>query len=366
MLTMDDFEILESSWVKPCVVGSAFVESKELQRRLALMCIESVKLCIPLGRILETLNSPKGVYRDHDAPVSIRGRMMLLASDSDVESVGSHQEHESLVKWAENLADAVIYQRPSGDIDETLTVHSALLQMVYFATIISATKKIAATHLTHSGGPETIYIAVEKTRLAALEITKVMQDLQELDLIRYLPTSGVTPVMMASIAHLQFATEGRKSIRQSSASAFYQCIEAMHLLRDSYFSADFAYALMIKEAGRIGPRDVDWPSIRSCEKDQNSGAAGITISDTRYCPENTTSITTKALHSYMTPERTFPSLGLAQSNTSPSSSNQFHDIQDVQLEGFEPSDRLFENLSEEESFNTLFGWGSYPMSWIQL
>jgi hypothetical protein len=58
MLPIDEFEILDSSWNKSCVNGCTFLDDEELQRRLARMCFETAKLCIPPGRILETVRSP--------------------------------------------------------------------------------------------------------------------------------------------------------------------------------------------------------------------------------------------------------------------------------------------------------------------
>jgi hypothetical protein len=368
MLTMDDFEILDSSWNKSCVNGCTFLEDEELQRHLAMMCIETAKLCIPLGRILETVRSPKGNNQGYDTSSSVRGRMILLASDGESQTSGARKEHESLAKWAENLPDGVIYKRPTGEsIDKVLAVHAALLQMIYFATVICATKQLPTSHQIHGASSQNAYVAVERARLAAMEITEVAQDLQELNLVRYLPTSGVTPVIMASIVHLQFVKEGRTGIRKSSVTAFHQCMQFMRGLRESYFSADFAVALMTRAARKIDSDCIDASSLQGQELTQSTGSVGTMRPTNNQSQGGTNGPTVKVSQSYLSSqEPRFPSPVSAQNTVSSPSSSHFFELADSQLFHFYPDDMIFEELVNSESLNSIFGNTQYPRSSIPL
>ncbi|KAH8817342.1 fungal-specific transcription factor domain-containing protein [Xylogone sp. PMI_703] len=353
MLTMDDFEILDISWNKSCVSGCRFLENEALQRRLALMFIESAKLCIPLGQILEPASSPRSINQGYDTPNSIRRRMILLASNNGTPLSVSQKEHESLAKWAENLPDGVIYRRPSGDkINKLLTVHAALLQMIYYATVISATKKLSASHQLHRPGSLDVYVAVEKISLAAMEITKVAQDLQELDLIQYLPTSGVTPIMIASIVHLQLVKEGGRSIRKTNTSAFHRCMQVTQKLRESYFSADVAYALMTKAARWISAGDIH-SSLQREEEAQNTDARATNL-------HSHESINNMSTNVPLPQEFRTQSSEFSQTTLSPLGLSLDYNAPDSQLSGFDPSDIMFEDLLDEDSIDNLFVNGLHP------
>jgi hypothetical protein len=253
MLTIDDFEILEGPPNGSCVNGSSFVADENLQKTLAQMFVEKSKLCICLGQVLAAHRRNKEVRSRDDSPSRIRGRMILLAPDNDNLPTTAQIQDYSLAKWAANLPDEVIYRRPhTKEFNQPATLHSALLQMLYFSTTLYAAITSATGSQSNIPRNPTSSDSAEKTRLAALEITDIAQDLYALDLIQYLPTSGVTPVILASIVHLKCVVLGRLNVKKSSLVAFHQCLKIMQVLAVTYFSAETAFTFMMRAAKRIG------------------------------------------------------------------------------------------------------------------
>lgn len=266
MLTMDDFNIIENSPGLLHLERCSFLADVETQRHLAMMCIEKAKLCISLGHILVAVNSTKDPTQDYDTPCSVRGRMVLLAPDNSFQISEPERDEISLGKWAANLPDEVIYRRPkSENVNKILTLHASLLQMLYFATTLYATHGSLPNGPFYSPGSQSAYSFAEKARLAAIEITHISQDLQDLNLVRYLPTSGVTPIVLASVVHLRCIKAGNRNIKRTSAKSFSQCMQAMKQLRENYFSADFAFALMIRAARKLEVDSISSTSPRLTE-----------------------------------------------------------------------------------------------------
>jgi hypothetical protein len=64
------------------------------------------------------------------------------------------------------------------------------------------------------------------------------------DMIRYLPNSGVSCLLPATIIHLLDIKSTDANIRQASIRKFQFCIQALQRLREMYASADFAFSFL--------------------------------------------------------------------------------------------------------------------------
>jgi hypothetical protein len=371
MLTMEDFEILDVSWNKACVSGCSFLADVKTQRDLALMCIEKAKLCISLGHVLATVDLSKAVNQGYDTPGSVRARMMLLAPDSNSPTSVAQEEKGSLGKWAANLPDEAIYQRPRNDhINISLTIHAALLQMLYFATTLYATTKLTTGDPISSAGSPAAYSFAEKARLAALEITQIAEDLQELHLIRYLPTSGVTPIILAAVVHLRCIKAGSTSIWKPTDDAFRKCVQIMQGLRENYFSADVASSLMTKAM-----RNIDGGSVKSSAhkaREEETGEARGSVrnmipasDDSQGISNRSTEIETSPffLPSSLFQQEVHQSAPVSPRQTiSPTGSDHSFDVatnlRHHEVIQFYQDEMGFENLMTTENLNGIFGGGN--------
>jgi hypothetical protein len=281
MLTVDDFE----SWNFPrdlsCVQGCTYLHDQRTQRELALSCVEMVKLCICIGHVLNAHNSLANNAQGCATPkVNVRTKMMLLAPSPGPDMSEVRRCDEELVKWAAELPDDILYRRPvSNDFDKSLTVHKARLLMLYFAATLCVLHRTIALQsgplLDNNRAIELREVSAKKARLAASEISRICKDLIEFDLVRYLPTSGVTSVLLASIIHLEDLMAEDADVRNSALGEFTRCVTCMQNLRDMYFSADYAVHLLeasvrkmnIKGTGRIA----HIPSLSSHRRAQAIG-----------------------------------------------------------------------------------------------
>jgi hypothetical protein len=91
-----------------------------------------------------------------------------------------------------------------------------------------------------SSGIELHELSRKKVRHAAAEITRTAQDLHQLNLVRYLPTTGVTVLLPAVIIHLLDIKSSNEETRRVSLEGFCHCMQVMQKLRESYASADYA------------------------------------------------------------------------------------------------------------------------------
>ena len=83
-------------------------------------------------------------------------------------------------------------------------------------------------------------ISRRKVRQAASEITRLATELIDNQLVRYLPTTGVTVMLPAIIIHLLDIKSANTHTRERSIEGFSVCMQIMQGLRASYASADYA------------------------------------------------------------------------------------------------------------------------------
>jgi hypothetical protein len=219
------------------------------------MCIEKAKLCLNISHVLSkqycVLNNHQGVMND-------RTTMMLLPKKLDPETTEVKSCDEELQKWVNDLPeDAKYIDPPSGD--KVLHVHRALLHMVYFATLSALHRpqvlpsSSVGTGVGKGGiGPDLLDVSRRNVRRAASAITSIAQRLDSLDLVKYLPTTGVTVLLPAIIIHLLDIKAPEEETRRSSLRGFCQCMQVMGKLRDLYAAADYSTAFLeaaIRKAG---------------------------------------------------------------------------------------------------------------------
>jgi hypothetical protein len=108
--------------------------------------------------------------------------------------------------------------------------------MLYYATTSALHRPWAVSSEDQSKSRvEWRKMARTKIQEAAAGITNIIQKLNQLNLIRFLPQSGVTVILPAAVAHLSnYYFSNDLGIRESSIYNFQLCIQALELLKDIY------------------------------------------------------------------------------------------------------------------------------------
>jgi hypothetical protein len=257
MLTLDDFELAPLSDNINCLPADCKVaKDVDMQRQLAIMCIEKAKLCLCISHVLSkqycVLNNNQGLLND-------RTTMMLLPKKLDPETSEVKACDEELQKWVNELPEEAQYSdNLSGE--DTLDLHRALLHMVFFTTLSALHRPQVLPSTTGAGTPiptkqlggELLDVSRRNVRRAASAITSIAQKLDSQNLVKYLPTTGVTVLLPAIIIHLLDIKAPEEETRRSSLRGFCQCMAVMGKLRDLYAAADYSTAFLeaaIRKAG---------------------------------------------------------------------------------------------------------------------
>ncbi|KAF8534335.1 fungal-specific transcription factor domain-containing protein [Trichophaea hybrida] len=262
MLTMEDFEIDIGFDENEAFYWSADRRANEekdveRQKQLAVLCIEKAKLCVCISHVLSAqysvLNTNQGSLT---ADGSTRTTMMLLPKKLEPGCEEVRKCDEELEKWNSELPLEATYGTPCATgADPVLILHKALLHLIYNTTV-SALHRPQVLPSTPSCPPikktELQEVSRKKVRQAASEITRFADDLIEFDLVRYLPTTGVTVILPAVIIHLLDIRSSNLVTREMSLEGFALCMQVLQRLRQTYSAADYATHFLeaaIKKAG---------------------------------------------------------------------------------------------------------------------
>ncbi|KAL5120282.1 hypothetical protein ACEQ8H_001840 [Pleosporales sp. CAS-2024a] len=260
MLTLDDFEIAAMPDSITCIPADCRVaKDVEIQRQLAIMCIEKARLCLRISHVLSkqycVLNNNHGLQND-------RTTMMLLPKKLDPETSEVKACDHALQKWVSELPEEARYtDKPSGE--DAIDLAKSLLHMIFFTTL-SALHRPQVLPNSQGGGGATsapakpnvesdlLDISRRNVRRAASAITSIAQRLDARGLVKYLPTTGVTVLLPAIIIHLLDIKAPEEETRRLSLRGFCQCMTVMGKLRDLYAAADYSVAFLeaaIRKAG---------------------------------------------------------------------------------------------------------------------
>ncbi|EED21803.1 C6 transcription factor, putative [Talaromyces stipitatus ATCC 10500] len=242
LITLTDFDIRPyGDAVDQILPECRHMSDTYLQRRLAIMFIETVKLCQCLGRALFAQYTPSNFVSDVTQETTIT-LVPRQASDAELQRCG-----QKLDAWLGNLPEEAtcVTPRERKDLkpgDDVLFLHASMLQMIYHATCTvlyrpRASSSNITTTLTTS--KTSISAAQKIIRDAALHIADTVQHLRTLGLTPYLPTYGLTVMIPAAVAHLTDLKSANPVVRDGSKWNFRLCIEIISGLRDIYPAADY-------------------------------------------------------------------------------------------------------------------------------
>ncbi|PGH18721.1 hypothetical protein AJ80_04374 [Polytolypa hystricis UAMH7299] len=254
MLTIEDFEIKTFSPESMQILGDCdMFHNLKQQRELALLFIEKSKLCLCISHVLSAQYS----VLSHKFGGTTETTMMLVPKKSASEACEVRHCDQELEKWQAGLPEETRYQPSAtstvGNGDEVIHLHQALLRMIFLTTSSALHRpQVLPASPFPTVEAELQNISRTKVRQAAVEITSIAQELHTLDLIRCLPTAGVTVLLPAVIIHLLDIKSNDPNVRTASLHRFYQCMQILQRLREIYASADFATSFLeaaIRKAG---------------------------------------------------------------------------------------------------------------------
>ncbi|KAF2428600.1 hypothetical protein EJ08DRAFT_650981 [Tothia fuscella] len=273
MLTMEDFELVAIPDNVTCVPADCLVgRDVELQRQMAVMCIEKAKLCLCISHVLSkqycVLNNNQGAVND-------RTTMMLLPKKLDPDTCEVKTCDNELQRWMEGLPEEA--QHP-----ETLTgcaavdLNRALLHMVFYTTLSALHRpqvlpSAPAASPSSSDAYDLLECSRRNVRRAAKAITSLAQALDTADLVKYLPTTGVTVLLPAIIIHLLDIKAPEEDTRRNSLRGFCQCMQVMGKLRDLYAAADYSTAFLEAAIRKAGIHIAPFPTGVEITTEENIG-----------------------------------------------------------------------------------------------
>ncbi|KAL2831327.1 fungal-specific transcription factor domain-containing protein [Aspergillus pseudoustus] len=238
MLRIDDFDFEP---FHPAVIELFHcrqLEDVSHQKRLATMFIEKAKLCQCIGRVLFAQYTPS----QYQFGLTNKTTINLVprhASESELARCS-----QRLDSWLSALPKDAQFIPASGtsfnDGEDVLLLHGAMIRMLYHATISALHRPWAKDCQARSGKSraELANVARRKMQEAATGITHIIQGLNQLNLTRYLPQSGVTVILPAAVAHLANSMSNDPALRQSSISNFQRCFQVLKGLKEIYPAAD--------------------------------------------------------------------------------------------------------------------------------
>jgi len=262
MLTLDDFEIVAIPDSVTCVPADCtLARDIDKQRQMAIMCIEKAKLCLCISHVLSkqycVLNNNQGMVND-------RTTMMLLPKKLDPETCEVKACDDELQKWLDELPEEAKYSEELSGCGP-MDLHRSLLHMV-FCTTLSALHRpqvlpsAPSATPTSSAASELLEVSRRNVRRAANAITNMAQRLDSRDLVKYLPTTGVTVLLPAIIIHLLDIKAPEEATRRSSLRGFCHCMQVMGKLRDIYAAADYSTAFLEAAIRKSGINIAPFPS----------------------------------------------------------------------------------------------------------
>lgn len=246
MLALDDFDVqVLSSKIHEMLGHCLFISDTAQMQQLATMCIEKAKLCVCIGNVLTAQYS---VHR-HEVRRPTGRTMMPFPKNEEAWHRQIQKCEEAIQIWYEQLPPDALYtvkdftkwQRIS-----VVKVHQALLNMFYLA--LCSTLHCPQSQLSPPSDDSTVSNLQDKSRQrvcsAADEITKIIHDINETDLTRYLPTSGVAVCLSAMVSHLLDPNCNDEARTKTCVKCHQQCMEVFRRLRDTDSSADLATSLL--------------------------------------------------------------------------------------------------------------------------
>lgn len=222
---------------------------------LTAICIARATLCVYIGRIMRVQYSVLSPGTEA-CNTSTRAPMVAPRYEmGDIKGVGSL--YMSLCDWAQNLPPSCRHRPPRlstvEDKDHAVYLQRTLIQMEYhtavsvlykpwFSPPVNATTKLC---------PVTLSLSRIRVRFSASQVTRLLSDLSRVGLERFLPTTGISTILSATIVHLASVKAPSQQAYGDAVRDFRLCIGALDRLRDVHADAGHACRYLSVAFNRI-------------------------------------------------------------------------------------------------------------------
>ncbi|KAK5051908.1 hypothetical protein LTR84_002711 [Exophiala bonariae] len=249
-LVLEDFDIRPptadvSSVFKDC--GLLF--DIDQQNQLASVCIAQQQLCLKLSKVLkaryETIAPRLGCTTTRTL-VSVP--RTSITNTPEIQNCASE-----LTSWYRDLPSILRYQGSSslqfGPEQDLLIFHCALLNLHYYTLLCVLQRPWPSAILRVL--PASEICSQRKSRLAANAISSILKDLQVLEMVHLLPTSGITSIVQAAIVHMSDSTTEIASLRDQSRHQLETCLGFLDTLVEVHSYSLFAKSFLVSAAANL-------------------------------------------------------------------------------------------------------------------
>ena len=271
MLVPGDFGTQHLPTHLSAMLGACSTATEVTERRLLIdLCIEKAKLCVMIGRVLDTQYTRRG----HRLEVSNESMMLLYPKVSATDLSEFVLRDEELGQWREHNHSLLAESREHNSTSDggVVRLHCAVLEMTYFS-ILSAVHRpqVLLKHPKYSTIKALQPLAQAQVKKAAREITDLASSLEREDLVRYLPPFGVTALLLTTVQHIQDLKSQDPSIREDAARYLDQSMQVLKRFTEMYRSA--VHAVTLVEAVE---RKLDAQMLtQTAQKELNSGLGAM-------------------------------------------------------------------------------------------
>jgi hypothetical protein len=207
------------------------------------LCVEKIKLCIIIGRILRTQYDSKSFQHASSAESTI-SLVPNLSPTALAEFVARDQE---VRKWSSDMCPIT-----SGLVTEdlwrscnTVSVHCTSLEMLYYTVLGLVHRPQVLSRPPMDSAAEAIQDFSRKTlRESALRVTQISKVFNDANLLRFLPPIGVTALLASAVQHIKDSESSAPPIRSAATQGLDHTTQSLARLQDIYCSADHAMAFI--------------------------------------------------------------------------------------------------------------------------
>lgn len=260
MLSQRDFDCEPlDELLSPFFNGGSSVEDTDHKTYLPLMCIELAKLCVCIGHVLTSQYTTFGRR-------SLWTKELMVVPKQDLERPAEASEIEQydreIADWYKSLHPdvAIVARRLANEWSSCSPTewHWTVVDMLRLTLVGLLHRPQGFRPFPTSGADDNTHskdlIQASRTKLkaAARELTSLTYKMLKYDQIRYLPTSGVSMLLSASLTHILELEAQDDDIRDASIYRFDQIMRALKQLREIYGSADSAMnylGMVIRKTG---------------------------------------------------------------------------------------------------------------------
>ena len=216
--------------------SAASMLTRSSREQSAMLFTELVKLSYCVGAILAYL------YEGAWIPLPCRTSLYSLTPKCNVPPITKPSCEKLLHSWIQLLPLTATYHLPlfpsaggRESVDRVFLVHKAFLYLLY----------LTAMAVIYRTGPEnrpsnSMLPNLKGLRASTSQIKRVLTELEDMDLLRFLPGASVTIIMFAIEASVLDLQGSDSMVRMQAMSTLYACEEAALNLLQIYPTAELA------------------------------------------------------------------------------------------------------------------------------